>query len=91
MIKRVSDMVLASVALLLTTPIMIAIAIAVRRSSPGPILFRQRRYGLEGETFAVYKFRTMTVWEDGQEISQAQPDDPRVTRLGRFLRRTSPR
>ena len=88
-IKRVSDMVLASVALLLTTPIMIAIAIAVRRSSPGPILFRQRRYGLEGETFAVYKFRTMTVWEDGQEISQAQPDDPRVTRLGRFLRRTS--
>ena len=88
-IKRVSDMVLASVALLLTTPVMIAIAIAVRRSSPGPILFRQRRYGLEGETFAVYKFRTMTVWEDGQEISQAQPDDPRVTRLGRFLRRTS--
>ena len=68
---------------------MIGIAIAVRRSSPGPILFQQRRYGLEGEEFQVYKFRTMTVCEDGALIRQAQPDDPRTTRVGRFLRRTS--
>ena len=88
-IKRVSDFVLAGVALLLTAPVMIAIALAVHRSSPGPVLFRQRRYGLEGEEFEVYKFRTMTVCEDGEQIRQAQPDDPRVTRVGRFLRRTS--
>src|SRR6185295_6380333 len=88
-IKRVSDIVLAGVALMLTAPVMIAIAIAVHRSSPGPVLFRQRRYGLEGEEFEVYKFRTMTVCEDGEQIRQAQPDDPRVTRVGRFLRRTS--
>ncbi len=88
-IKRMSDIVLASVALLLTAPIMIAIAIAVQRSSPGPILFRQRRYGLEGEEFDVYKFRTMTVCENGAQIRQARPDDPRVTPVGRFLRRTS--
>ncbi|HZF24776.1 MAG TPA: undecaprenyl-phosphate glucose phosphotransferase [Steroidobacteraceae bacterium] len=88
-IKRSSDIVLTSIALLLTAPLMIGIAIAVRRSSPGPILFRQRRYGLEGEEFQVYKFRTMTVCEDGVHIRQAQPDDPRTTRVGRFLRRTS--
>jgi Undecaprenyl-phosphate glucose phosphotransferase len=88
-IKRVSDVVLAGVALLLMAPVMIAIAFAVRRTSPGPILFRQRRYGLEGEEFEVYKFRTMTVCEDGEQIRQARPDDPRVTSVGRFLRRTS--
>jgi putative colanic acid biosynthesis UDP-glucose lipid carrier transferase len=88
-IKRASDIVLTSIALLLTAPLMIGIAIAVRRSSPGPIFFRQRRYGLEGEEFQVYKFRTMTVCEDGAHIRQAQLDDPRTTRVGRFLRRTS--
>jgi putative colanic acid biosysnthesis UDP-glucose lipid carrier transferase len=77
------------VALLLTAPVMIAIAIAVRRTSPGPMLFRQRRCGLEGEEFEVYKFRTMTVCEDGEQVRQARPDDPRVTTVGRFLRRTS--
>jgi len=88
-IKRVSDIVLASVALLLTAPIMVGIAWAIRRTAPGPILFRQRRYGLEGEEFEVYKFRTMSVCEDGKQILQAQQNDPRVTRVGRFLRRTS--
>jgi putative colanic acid biosysnthesis UDP-glucose lipid carrier transferase len=88
-IKRASDVVLASFALLLMAPVMLGIALAIRRTSPGPILFRQRRYGLEGEEFEVYKFRTMSVCEDGTEIRQAQQDDPRVTPVGRFLRRTS--
>jgi putative colanic acid biosynthesis UDP-glucose lipid carrier transferase len=88
-IKRISDIVLASLALVLLAPFMAGIAWAIRRSSPGPILFRQRRYGLEGEEFEVYKFRTMLVCEDGAQIRQAQENDPRVTRVGRFLRRTS--
>ena len=88
-IKRASDVVFASAVLLLTAPVMIAIALAVRRTSPGPILFRQTRYGLDGERFQVYKFRTMTVCEDGEHVHQARPADPRVTPIGRFLRRTS--
>jgi putative colanic acid biosynthesis UDP-glucose lipid carrier transferase len=65
-----------------------AIVILVRRSSPGPVLFRQRRYGLDGREFTVFKFRTMTVVED-DAVRQATRDDPRVTPIGRFLRRTS--
>jgi putative colanic acid biosynthesis UDP-glucose lipid carrier transferase len=68
---------------------MIAIAILVRLSSPGPIIFRQRRYGLNGEEIIVYKFRTMTVTDDGATIVQATKHDPRMTRIGRFLRRYS--
>ena len=67
---------------------MLAIAIGVRRSSPGPVLFRQRRYGLDGRQIVVYKFRTMTVCEDGA-IQQATRADPRVTPFGRWLRRSS--
>lgn len=88
-LKRGSDIVLAALGLLLTAPLMVAIAIAVKRSSPGPILFRQRRYGLQGEEFVVYKFRTMKVCEDGPEIRQACQDDPRATAVGRVLRRSS--
>ena len=86
--KRASDIVFSAAALLVIAPIMAAIAICVRQSSPGPILFRQRRYGLDGSEFIVYKFRTMTVCEDGV-IHQATRDDSRVTPFGRFLRRTS--
>jgi putative colanic acid biosysnthesis UDP-glucose lipid carrier transferase len=68
---------------------MLAIAIAVRLSSPGPILFKQRRYGLDGDEITVYKFRTMTTAEDGARITQATKSDPRVTPIGRFLRRHS--
>lgn len=88
-IKRASDLVLATLILLLVSPLMIAIAIAVKRSSPGPVLFRQRRYGLDGKEIIVYKFRTMTVAEDGEVIRQATRDDSRVTPLGAFLRRHS--
>lgn len=88
-IKRCSDIVLAAVILLLVSPLMIAIAVGVKLSSPGPVLFRQRRYGLDGRDIVVYKFRSMTVCEDGATIRQATRNDQRVTPLGSFLRRTS--
>lgn len=87
-LKRGSDILLASVALLLVTPLLVAIAIGVKRSSPGPVFFKQRRYGLDGREFLVYKFRTMTVCED-DPLMQATRFDLRVTRVGAFLRRTS--
>jgi len=68
---------------------MLAIAIGVKVSSPGPVLFKQRRYGLDGREIVVYKFRTMRVLEDGNVIRQATRDDPRVTRFGVFLRACS--
>jgi Undecaprenyl-phosphate glucose phosphotransferase len=89
LVKRASDIVLALLALALISPLMIAIAIGVKRSSPGPVLFKQRRYGLDGREIVVYKFRTMTVLEDGEVVRQATRDDRRVTRLGAYLRRTS--
>ncbi|MGH8642014.1 MAG: undecaprenyl-phosphate glucose phosphotransferase [Burkholderiales bacterium] len=88
-IKRASDLVLASTILLLIAPLMLAIAIGVKLSSPGPALFKQRRYGVDGREIVVYKFRTMTVLEDGVAIRQATRDDPRVTPLGAILRRYS--
>jgi putative colanic acid biosynthesis UDP-glucose lipid carrier transferase len=77
------------VLLLMIWPVLLALAAGVRLSSPGPVLFRQRRYGLYGESIYVYKFRTMRVCEDGRTVTQAQRNDPRVTRFGSFLRRTS--
>src|SRR5204862_359835 len=67
----------------------LCIAIGVKLSSPGPVLFRQRRYGLDGRKIIVYKFRTMTVAEDGDVVRQATRNDSRITRFGAFLRRTS--
>ncbi len=87
-LKRVSDVVLATAAILLAAPFLGAIAILVKRSSPGPVLFRQRRYGLDGREFLVCKFRTMTVCED-DPLMQATRFDLRVTRVGAFLRHTS--
>ena len=82
--KRVSDIVLSSVILLLIAPVMLAVAIGVKISSPGAIIFRQRRNGLDGEEIIVYKFRSMRAEEDGKEIKQATKHDPRVTRFGAF-------
>ncbi len=87
--KRLSDIVLASLILIAISPLMLIIALAVKLSSPGPVIFKQRRYGLNGEEIVVYKFRTMRVCEDGEQIRQATPDDDRVTPIGRFLRKTS--
>ncbi|RME08664.1 MAG: exopolysaccharide biosynthesis polyprenyl glycosylphosphotransferase, partial [Bacteroidetes bacterium] len=64
-------------------------ALAVKLSSKGPVLFKQRRYGLDGQIVEVWKFRSMTVTEDGDNIRQARKNDPRVTPVGSFLRRTS--
>ncbi|WEF35684.1 undecaprenyl-phosphate glucose phosphotransferase [Pseudoduganella chitinolytica] len=89
LVKRASDIVLALIIQLLLLPIMLAIAIAVKLSSPGPIIFRQRRYGLYGEQIYVYKFRSMTVTEDGTNVVQAKKNDQRITRVGAFLRKTS--
>lgn len=89
MVKRIEDLILGSVIVLLTALPMVVIAIAVKFSSPGPILFRQWRYGLSGKRIRILKFRTMTVCEDGPNIKQATKNDPRITRVGRFLRRTS--
>ena len=87
--KRVTDIVLASLALLLLAPLMVLIAAAVKLTSPGPVFFRQRRYGLNGEEISVYKFRSMRVCEDGAIVTQATKTDSRVTPLGRILRSTS--
>lgn len=87
--KRLSDIVLSGILLLLAMPLMLVIAIAVKADSPGPVVFKQRRYGLNGEEINIYKFRTMTVCENGNEITQAKKEDARVTAVGRFLRRTS--
>lgn len=88
-LKRLSDIFFASLALLLLWPVMLAIAMGIKMSSPGPILFKQRRYGLDGAEIMVYKFRTMRVMEDGAVVRQATRDDQRVTPFGAFLRRTS--
>ena len=88
-LKRVEDLAIGIVAVIVTAPLMLAIAVGVKLSSPGPVLFHQRRYGLSGKVVDVWKFRTMTVQEDGGQVPQARPADPRVTRFGAFLRRTS--
>lgn len=88
-VKRAMDVVLASIFLVVLSPLMAAIAIAIKVTSPGPVFFRQRRYGLDGREIRVWKFRTMTVCEDGPTVVQAQKTDPRVTPIGAFLRRTS--
>ncbi|MET0264240.1 MAG: undecaprenyl-phosphate glucose phosphotransferase [Duganella sp.] len=89
MIKRISDIVLALGIQIMLTPLMLVIAAAVKLSSPGPVIFRQRRYGLNGEEIMVYKFRSMRVMENGDKVVQAKKGDNRVTRVGGFLRRTS--
>lgn len=89
LVKRIEDIVLGSLILLLCALPMLAIAIAIKLDSRGPVLFRQRRYGLSGEEIRVLKFRTMNVTEDGHAIAQATASDPRITRIGLFLRRTS--
>ena len=88
-LKRVTDIVLATLLLALAAPVMVLIAIAIKLDSPGRVFFKQDRYGLDGERIVVYKFRTMTVCENGGVVVQAKRNDARITRIGRFLRRTS--
>lgn len=88
-LKRLEDIVLLSFIMPIALPLMLIIAIAVRMTSEGPALFRQKRYGLDGKPFTIHKFRTMYVSESNKEFRQATKNDPRVTPLGRFLRKTS--
>ncbi len=87
--KRLTDIVLSVTILLLFLPLLLLIAVLVKFSSPGPVIFKQRRYGLDGQEIGVYKFRTMTVTEDGPQVRQASKTDKRITRIGGVLRRTS--
>ena len=89
LIKRASDIVLTLFIMALIWPILLATAIAIKLTSPGHVLFRQRRYGMGGESILVYKFRSMTVMEDGDEVKQATRNDQRLTPIGAFLRKTS--
>jgi putative colanic acid biosynthesis UDP-glucose lipid carrier transferase len=89
LVKRASDLVLASAILVLIAPLMLGIALAVKWSSPGPVLFRQRRYGLDGKEIVIYKFRSMSTQDDGGVVTQATRGDPRVTPLGAVLRKYS--
>lgn len=87
--KRAFDIAAATVGLLAIAPLLLAVAFAVWIESPGPVLFRQRRGGFNGRAFKILKFRTMRVMEDGPTIIQASSNDPRLTRVGRWLRRSS--
>src|SRR5262249_56656455 len=88
-LKRASDILFSVCILAAISPLLVAIAIGIKRSSPGPILFKQRRYGVDGRKIVVYKFRSMTVAEDGDVVRQATRNDARVTKFGAFLRATS--
>jgi Undecaprenyl-phosphate glucose phosphotransferase len=88
-IKRALDIVVSTVSIVLLLPLFLVVAIAIKLDSPGPIIFRQRRYGFNGRPFDIFKFRTMSVQENGETIIPAKPNDPRVTRIGSLLRQTS--
>jgi putative colanic acid biosynthesis UDP-glucose lipid carrier transferase len=89
LVKRTSDTLLSALIVLLISPLLVAIAVGVKLSSPGPVIFKQRRNGLAGEEIVVWKFRTMTTQDDGDSVPQATRGDRRVTPFGAFLRRTS--
>jgi len=88
--KRLSDIVISGTALLLLSPLLACVALGVRLSSPGPVIYRQRRYGLDGKEIIVYKFRSLSVVEDGADsYTQVSRNDSRVTPFGAFIRATS--
>lgn len=87
--KRLMDIVISAVMLIVLSPLLLVVAALIKLTSSGPAIFRQRRYGLDGRAIVVYKFRTMTVTEDGSVVTQASKNDSRVTRVGAILRRTS--
>ena len=87
--KRAFDLVVASLGLVILAPLLLLVALAIRLESRGPALFRQTRYGFNQEPFRIFKFRTMRALEDGATVKAATRNDPRVTRIGALLRRTS--
>ena len=89
LVKRISDIVLASVILVLISPILLGLAIGVKLSSPGPAIFKQRRNGLDGDEIVVWKFRSMRAQDNGAVVKQATKGDSRITPFGAFIRKTS--
>jgi putative colanic acid biosynthesis UDP-glucose lipid carrier transferase len=87
--KRLQDIVVSTLIILLISPVLFAVAIGVKLSSPGPVIFKQKRYGLDGRRIKVYKFRSMRTMDNGATVKQATKNDPRVTKFGAFIRRTS--
>ncbi len=87
--KRLEDIIVSTVILLLISPVLLIISVAVKFSSPGPVLFRQLRYGMDGKPIRVWKFRSMRVMENDENVVQATKNDIRVTKVGKFLRSTS--
>jgi putative colanic acid biosynthesis UDP-glucose lipid carrier transferase len=88
-LKRVEDLLICITAMPLVIPLMAVVAVLVKLSSTGPVLYKQNRYGIKGKSFQMYKFRTMYYEPEGSEFVQATKNDPRITRLGAFLRKTS--
>lgn len=89
MIKRLFDILIAGLALAILSPLLLIVALAIVLECPGPVLFRQRRTGLNGKVFTILKFRSMNVLEDGERVLHARRDDARVTRVGAVIRATS--
>jgi exopolysaccharide biosynthesis polyprenyl glycosylphosphotransferase len=88
-VKRLADIVLSATCLILLMPLLLMTALAIKLDSSGPVIFRQRRCGFNGRHFNIFKFRTMSVLENGEQVVQAKRNDSRVTRVGALLRRTS--
>ncbi|WP_162064010.1 undecaprenyl-phosphate glucose phosphotransferase [Vibrio taketomensis] len=88
-VKRLEDIVIGSIILLLISPLLLLIAFGIKITSPGPVIFKQDRYGIDGKSIKVWKFRSMTVMDNGSEVKQATKGDTRITPFGGFLRRTS--
>jgi len=88
-VKRIEDIIVSVLILILVSPLMLIIMLMIKADSRGPALFKQRRWGVDGKEILVWKFRSMTVTEDDGEIAQATSNDPRFTKIGKFLRKTS--
>lgn len=88
-LKRTEDILISSMILMLISPLLLLIAVAIKLDSSGPAIFKQTRYGINGKPIKIYKFRTMNCTEDGSNIRQASSSDSRITPVGKFLRRTS--
>jgi exopolysaccharide biosynthesis polyprenyl glycosylphosphotransferase len=88
-LKRIFDVLAAGLGIILLSPLLLTSVLLIKLDSKGPVLFTQTRNGFNGRSFRIFKFRTMSVFEDGPQIRQATRNDPRVTSVGRWLRRTS--
>ncbi len=88
-IKRLQDIVVSAIILILISPVLVAVSIGVKLSSPGPVIFKQYRYGLDSKRIKVWKFRSMSTMDNGKLVKQATKNDPRITPFGAFIRRTS--